>query len=53
MIWEYFVNYLKKNKIKINLKNSILIHGGGWKKIEDKNISKQVFKKIKKLYRNF
>ena len=50
MIWEYFVNYLKKNKIKINLKNSILIHGGGWKKIEDKNISKQVFKKELKNY---
>lgn len=45
MIWEYFINYLKKNKIKINLKNSILIHGGGWKKIENKNISKEVFKK--------
>ena len=50
MIWEYFINNLKKNKIKIDLKNSILIHGGGWKKIENKNISKEVFKKTLKNY---
>tara|TARA_Y200000002_G_C22644117_1_gene648343 strand:+ start:29 stop:1081 length:1053 start_codon:yes stop_codon:yes gene_type:complete len=31
-------------KEKIDLKNSILIHGGGWKKLENKKISNHLFK---------
>ncbi len=45
IVWEYFYNELKKNKSKINLKNGALIHGGGWKKLIDKAVSKDEFKK--------
>jgi len=47
-IYDFFINKLKKN---INLENAILIHGGGWKKLEDKKISNIEFKKI--FYKKF
>ncbi len=34
----------KSGNIKFNLVNSILIHGGGWKKINDQNATKKNFK---------
>lgn len=45
IIWENFIKVLKKNKIKLNHKKSYLIHGGGWKKLENKKIKKQTFNK--------
>jgi hypothetical protein len=36
---------------KINLENAVLIHGGGWKKLESKKISNRIFKK--KLLTNY
>lgn len=43
VIWEV----LKKlNTKKFNIKNSILIHGGGWKKVNDQNANKKNFNKI-------
>lgn len=45
IIWEKFFKNLK-NKIK--LKNSILIHGGGWKKLDYLNISNKKFKNLLK-----
>ena len=44
IIWEKFILDLKKNKVQINLNDGILIHGGGWKKIQDKGISNKSFK---------
>lgn len=44
IIWEHFIGGLSSfNKI-LNIKNGILIHGGGWKKLKDLNISNQGFK---------
>ena len=42
--------YLIENKIqkKFTLDNSILLHGGGWKKLESKKIEKKLFNKILK-----
>jgi len=45
IIWEYFINKLKRENIKLNLKNSILIHGGGWKKLIDNAVDNETFKK--------
>ena len=45
MIYEHFVKILSKNKRKIDLSKSLLIHGGGWKKIESESLSKDAFKK--------
>ena len=45
--YEVFQTFFKKikNNQKINLKNAILIHGGGWKKLEKNKISNINFKK--------
>jgi|ETNmetMinimDraft_28_1059901.scaffolds.fasta_scaffold30339_2 phenylacetate-coenzyme A ligase PaaK-like adenylate-forming protein len=45
MIWQYFYEELKRKKVDINLENAILIHSGGWKKLQEKSISNEVFKK--------
>ena len=51
IIWEKFLignNFVSKN---CNFSNSILLHGGGWKKLQIKKISNIKFKKnIKKKY---
>ena len=41
VIWENFIEILKMNNSKLNFNNSILVHGGGWKKLENKKIKKQ------------
>lgn len=44
MIWQHFYERLKSMSIKIDLSNGILIHGGGWKKLAELNISTEKFK---------
>ena len=44
MIWQHFYKALKKSKIKLDLSNGILIHGGGWKKLVTEAVSKENFK---------
>jgi len=48
MIYQHFVTEMKKKNINVNLSNSVLIHGGGWKKLESKSISSQDFKHVLK-----
>lgn len=57
MIWEYFYKVLKKEHKKIDLSRGILIHGGGWKKMQKEAVSKEKYKeeirkvsKISKIY---
>ena len=45
MIYEYFVKLFSNNRQKIDLSNSLLIHGGGWKKMESESLSKNKFKR--------
>jgi hypothetical protein len=45
IIWQYFCEVLKRSGIRINL-DGVLIHGGGWKKLADQNISNEVFKRV-------
>ena len=48
-VYKYLVTGLDKKIIKDYLKNATLLHGGGWKKLEEKKISNLIFrKKIKK-----
>ncbi len=42
-IWEFLINELKKKKIKLQKNNGILIHGGGWKKLEKRSITRKYF----------
>ena len=44
MIWQHLLQELDKNKHCLDLNNSIIFHGGGWKKLDHLGISNQVFK---------
>ena len=44
MIWEHFYKELSIRNIKLDLSNSILIHGGGWKKLINQSVSNKKFK---------
>ena len=44
LIWQDFYLQLKDSPDRPNLSNATLIHGGGWKKLEGLNISKEQFR---------
>lgn len=44
MIWQYFYKALKEQNIRPDLSNAVMIHGGGWKKLEDAAVSQDKFK---------
>lgn len=48
-VFETLINKLDTKKLDQNLRNGILIHGGGWKKMENNRISKKEFKKKLKI----
>ena len=39
MVYQHFIKEIKKRNIKIDLSNSVLIHGGGWKKLVNESVS--------------
>lgn len=46
VVYEYLIKFLKSERVKISLpKGSILLHIGGWKKLEDEKIPKEKFNK--------
>ncbi len=45
MIWQHFYEELKKSSYRPDLSRGTLIHGGGWKKLADKRVSPEEFKK--------
>lgn len=44
VIWRHFYEKLKKEKCSVNIDNGIMIHGGGWKKLADREVSPDGFK---------
>lgn len=46
IIWEYFYQAAKRSGNKIDLSGSVLIHGGGWKKLQDQAVDNETFKKL-------
>lgn len=52
-IFKHFIKKINLKKVNIkNFSNTLLIHGGGWKKIEDKKISRERFNSVlKKKYK--
>ena len=43
ILWENICENIEINSSKYNFKNSIILHGGGWKKLEKINISNSKF----------
>lgn len=44
MIWQYFYQALVKEERRLNLHRCTLIHGGGWKKLQDQRVSDEAFR---------
>jgi hypothetical protein len=44
VVWQNFVAELKRMNVRLDLSDSFLLHGGGWKKLADQNISSERFK---------
>ena len=44
IIWKHFVLELEKAGKKLNLSTSILLHGGGWKQLENQSVDNIEFK---------
>ena len=51
MVFENLVNNLSSKLVKFNFENGILLHGGGWKKLDKLKINNSLFKK--KLLKKF
>ena len=46
MVYQHFIKEIKKRNIKIDLSTSVLIHGGGWKKLVNESITSEEFQKM-------
>lgn len=44
MVWQYFVAALEARQMRVDLSNAILIHSGGWKKLQDLAVSPAAFR---------
>lgn len=46
MVWKYFLSALQAADITLDFPGSVLIHSGGWKKLEDEAVSNEHFKSV-------
>ncbi|CAP56944.1 LuxE/PaaK family acyltransferase [Gluconacetobacter diazotrophicus] len=44
VVWQHFIQELKRQNVRLDLSDAFLLHGGGWKKLADQNISNERFK---------
>ena len=44
MVWKHFLNNNTLSKISVNNPDTVLLHGGGWKKLADEEVSSDKFK---------
>jgi hypothetical protein len=45
MVWKHFICQIIKKGLTFNLSNGVLVHSGGWKKLQDEAVSNEDFKK--------
>ena len=48
MVWQNFFKVLRDKNLKIDLSNAVLIHGGGWKKMQEQSLTPSEFRKALK-----
>lgn len=48
MIWQYVYKEARDNGLNINFGDSVLIHGGGWKKLKDEVVEATTFNQLLK-----
>ena len=46
MVYQHFIKTLRRNSVKIDLSNAVLIHGGGWKKLIKESVTTIEFRKM-------
>lgn len=44
MVWQYFIEPMLASSKQIEMKSAILVHSGGWKKLQDKAVDNETFK---------
>lgn len=44
MLWKHFIQQLEQQNIQLNLPQAIVLHSGGWKKLEAEKVDNQHFK---------
>ncbi len=44
MVWQYFILELERRNITLDLPEAILVHGGGWKKLQSLNVTRTEFR---------
>ena len=44
MVWQHFYKALKERGVRLDLSNSVLIHGGGWKKLAAEAVEPAAFR---------
>jgi len=44
MVWQYFVLPLQEQKLRLLLDQGVLLHGGGWKKLQDHAVDNNAFR---------
>lgn len=44
IVWDYFYRQMKESGTSLGLRSGLLIHGGGWKKLQDRAVSPSEFR---------
>ena len=45
MVWQYFIEALKKDNMKYHFDRALLLHSGGWKKLQSLAVDNKTFEK--------
>lgn len=46
LIWQYVVTHIHSRGLRFPRSNGTLVHGGGWKKLQDKKVSPETFRAV-------
>jgi len=46
MVYQHFIKEINKRKIKFDLSNAVLIHGGGWKKLITESVTSTEYRNL-------